>query len=85
MIYTKDEWSIGFDLMGNVLNNWKTNNSLFYLAQHRIFDQIPDLQKDVKIPDYSYTSKLTSDDSGESLKYIYYIRIVPNYPILARS
>ncbi|XP_050333809.1 bifunctional peptidase and arginyl-hydroxylase JMJD5 isoform X1 [Bactrocera neohumeralis] len=52
--YTTDEWSQQLVKIRDFLHRQFTNtdNEIEYLAQHELFDQIPALKADIRIPDY---------------------------------
>lgn len=53
--YDSEDWSQGMFRFGEFLKEFMSSNSNFqsgYLAQHDLFDQIPQLRKDIVIPDY---------------------------------
>lgn len=54
--YDNDDWSQGMFRLGEFLKEFmsasSSGDSLGYLAQHDLFDQIPLLRKDFLIPDY---------------------------------
>ncbi|XP_053953685.1 bifunctional peptidase and arginyl-hydroxylase JMJD5 isoform X2 [Anastrepha ludens] len=54
-IYTADEWSQQLVKIQDFLRRQFTQNSskeIEYLAQHELFDQIPALKADIRVPDY---------------------------------
>lgn len=52
--YTTDEWSQQLMKIRDFLQRQftSTGNEIEYLAQHELFDQIPALKADIRIPDY---------------------------------
>lgn len=54
--YDNDDWSQGMFQFGEFLNEFMTHESTSsqpgYLAQHDLFDQIPQLRKDFSVPEY---------------------------------
>ncbi|CRK99551.1 CLUMA_CG012868, isoform A [Clunio marinus] len=54
--YDNDDWSQGMFRFGEFLKTFMSTqsdtNQIAYLAQHDLFDQIPELRKDFSIPDY---------------------------------
>ncbi|NXG45897.1 KDM8 protein, partial [Psilopogon haemacephalus] len=51
--YTDEEWSQKLMTVGDFISQYIVNeNSVGYLAQHQLFDQIPELKEDIRIPDY---------------------------------
>lgn len=52
--YTTDEWSQQLVKIRDFLQRQfaNTDNEIEYLAQHELFDQIPALKADIRIPDY---------------------------------
>lgn len=63
--YTKDTWSqdlVKFEsfFRRQFLNGGGANN-VEYLAQHNLFDQIPELHKDICTPEYCYGMNETTD------------------------
>ena len=53
--YTEESWSQKLMTIGEFIDKYvlcKTTGPVGYLAQHQLFDQIPELQSDISIPTY---------------------------------
>uniref|UniRef100_A0A3Q3XPN1 Lysine-specific demethylase 8 n=1 Tax=Mola mola TaxID=94237 RepID=A0A3Q3XPN1_MOLML len=52
--YTDEEWSQTLLTLNEFIDRYilKTVNAVGYLAQHQLFDQVPELKEDIRLPDY---------------------------------
>nr|SVE88708.1 EOG090X0844 [Daphnia sinensis] len=60
--YTDDAWSQSLTTVNEFIDNYilTSNATAGYLAQYQLFQQIPQLKKDILVPDYCYLG--TCDD-----------------------
>ena len=64
--YTDDSWTQTLMTVNNFIKKYITNlnpPSVGYLAQHELFNQIPELLNDFDIPFYCYSGKSDEEDN----------------------
>jgi len=64
--YTDDAWGQKLmtisDFIDNYIINYENSPSKGYLAQHQLFDQIPELKEDLCVPDYCSLSNASEEN-----------------------
>ncbi|XP_014284580.1 bifunctional peptidase and arginyl-hydroxylase JMJD5 [Halyomorpha halys] len=52
--YVQNDWSMKLTTFQDFFSNYisQKNDSVGYLAQHQLFDQVPELKRDILIPEY---------------------------------
>lgn len=75
--YTRSDWSVSIITFKDFLQHTLDGSICHYLAQYNLFNQVPELRDDIRIPDICSATAPDADFETEGVKYVY--KPVPDF------